>query len=206
MYVCAGACAGASVPPSLFANHAGGTSWKHCGAILRRFWDDFGSILDHFASIGHILVPPGTIFETPFPRFGKKSILRRFSGESLIPLGTPFSPLGITFSLCGASGAENRCFFRHPCYNSLFGTISGQKGAKMEPHRGGAHAIRSCLCMFRQGSTFSSKVTEDRILSTLGSILEVILDQKWYEIVTEAHFWGPVMPNGGQKWRSVFSS
>ena len=156
MYVCAGACAGASVPPSLFANHAGGTSWKHCGAILRRFWDDFGSILDNFASIGHILVPPGTIFETPFPRFGKKSILRRFSGESGRHPGVPFSPLGISFSLCGVSEAENRCFFRQLGLRSHFGTISGQiLGSTWGVHMQSAHAcaglvevplfIKTCL-------------------------------------------------------------
>ena len=99
--VCAGACA--AVPPGVLENHAGGTSWDHYAAILDGFW----SML---RPLGTILGALGTIFEAPFLRFGKNVDFRRFPGNLLVPLGTPFAPLGDTFSSCGASEAENMCF------------------------------------------------------------------------------------------------
>ena len=71
-----------------------------------------GAFLSILGPLGTILGPLGTIFEIPFPRFGHSADFERFSGNLLTPPGIPFSPLGDTFSLRGASEAENRCFFR----------------------------------------------------------------------------------------------
>ena len=69
--VCAGAGAGACVPPSVFENHAG----ERGGSIVRSFGDNFGTILGAFLPIlrrlGTILGALGTGVETPFPRFGQ---------------------------------------------------------------------------------------------------------------------------------------
>ena len=53
-----------------------------------------------------ILGPLGTIFEAPFPRFGQKSIWRRFSGESLIPFGRLLGHLFGTFFFSGLRGTK----------------------------------------------------------------------------------------------------
>ena len=45
------------------------------------------------------------------PGLAKCSILDALPHESGFPLGLPFSPLGVTFSLGGVSDAENFAFF-----------------------------------------------------------------------------------------------
>ena len=103
---------------------------ERAGTMLGPFWDNYGTILRSFGIIlgplGTTLGPLGTIFETPFPRFGQRADFRGFSHEKIALLGTPFSPLGGTLSLCGVSEAENKCFFGQPGLRSRFGTISGQ--------------------------------------------------------------------------------
>ena len=89
---------------------------ERAGTIVGQCWGNLGAMFGAFwrvlRPLGTILGPRGTSFEAPFPRFGQKLDFRRFPGERVTPLGIPFSPLGGTFSLRGASDAENRCFFR----------------------------------------------------------------------------------------------
>ena len=90
----------------------------------------FGTIWGAFCSILHARGTTfgalGTCFETPFPRFGQMLDFRRLASRIPHSPGHPFFTLGVTFSLCGVSEAENKCFFGQPGLRPHFGTISGQ--------------------------------------------------------------------------------
>ena len=69
---------------------------ERAGTIVGQCWGNvgviFGACLIVLRPLGTILGPLGTSFETPFPRFGQNLDFRRFSGESLISLGTLLHP------------------------------------------------------------------------------------------------------------------
>ena len=96
---------------------------------------------------------------------------RSQKGKISHPVLTPLWVLFRTFS---------RLFwhtFCDPSPEGLLDDFFGPKGAKMELSRGGgAYAIRSCLRMFREGSTFLQKVASGsapgRHFNDSGAVLE----------------------------------
>ena len=105
---CAGACAGAGVPRSVF---------------LEPFGEHFAPFCMHGAPFSEHWAPA---LRLRSPGLAKCSILDDFRAKKESPLGIPFSPWDGTFALCGVSEAENRCFFWQPGLRPHFGTISGQ--------------------------------------------------------------------------------